>query len=150
MPSEKNGIKWEKFPSGQTKLIRYYLPTCFSTQDDFGMQKNLVNKHKQVGLGQTPPPPPPLVWEKFPLNPVYFSSTHLVMFVYQVCDIFRKKRDFVEKIPKLGEGGGGVCPLGNFSHLIPFFSEGVPKCDFGYRLIYKNCNVMFKNLAFFK
>ena len=29
-------------------------------------------------------------------------------------------------VPKLGEEGGGVCPLGNFSHLIPFFSEGVP------------------------
>ena len=31
---------------------------CFlAPQDDFGMQKkNLVNKHKQVGMGQTPPP----------------------------------------------------------------------------------------------
>ena len=33
-------------------------------------KKNLVNKHKQVGMGQTPP----LVWEKFPLNPVFFSE----------------------------------------------------------------------------
>ena len=30
-------------------------------------KKNLVNKHKQVGLGQTHPS-----MEKFPLNPVYF------------------------------------------------------------------------------
>ena len=72
------------------------------------------------------------------------TQTHLFMFVYQVflaCqnhpevlknifyyfkflsfwDIFRKKRYFVEKIPILGEGGGGgVCPRGNFSHIIPF------------------------------
>ena len=34
--------------------------------------KNLVNKHKQVGLGQTP-----LVWELFPLNPVFFLKASL-------------------------------------------------------------------------
>ena len=70
---------WEKFPRGQTppfpsmgifstkyrfflkmsqsekikKIVNYVL----ASQDDFGMpKKNLVNKHKQVGLGQTPPP----------------------------------------------------------------------------------------------
>ena len=36
------------------KIVNYVL----APQDDFGMQKNLVNKHKQVGLGQTPPLPP--------------------------------------------------------------------------------------------
>ena len=41
-----NGIKWVKFPSGQTplfKLIRYHLLTfvkhVLAPQDDFGMQK---------------------------------------------------------------------------------------------------------------
>ena len=35
------------------KMVNYVL----ASQDDFGMpKKNLVNKHKQVGLGQTPPP----------------------------------------------------------------------------------------------
>ena len=33
------------------KKIKHVL----APQDDFGMQKNLVNKYKQVGLGQTPP-----------------------------------------------------------------------------------------------
>ena len=32
------------------KIVNYIL----APQDDFGMQKNLVNKHKQVGLGQKP------------------------------------------------------------------------------------------------
>ena len=78
------------------------------------------------------------------------TQTHLFMFVNQVffaCqnhpkvlknifyyfekisfwDIFRKKRHFVEKIPIRGEGEGGVCPRGNYSHIIPFFvSEDVP------------------------
>ena len=34
------------------KIVNYVL----ASQDDFGMQKNSVNKHKQVGLGQTLPP----------------------------------------------------------------------------------------------
>ena len=41
-------------------------------------------------------------------------------------DIFRKKRYFVEKFPYWG---GGVFPRGNFSHIIPFFSEDVPYVD---------------------
>ena len=41
----------------------HFCKTCLAPQDDFGMQKNLVNKHKQVGLGQTPTPtPPPQFW----------------------------------------------------------------------------------------
>ena len=32
-------------------LVKHVL----APKNDFGMQKNLVNKHKQVGLGQTPP-----------------------------------------------------------------------------------------------
>ena len=43
------------------KLIRYHFPTfvkhVLAPQDDFGMQKNLVNKHKNVGFGLTIPPP---------------------------------------------------------------------------------------------
>ena len=31
-------------------------------------KNNLVNRHQEVGLGQTPPP----VWEFFPHNPVFF------------------------------------------------------------------------------
>ena len=106
----KNGIMWEKFPRGQTpspsmgifrrntvffwrcpkvkklkKIVNYVL----ASQDDFGMPKKLVKKHKQVGLRQTPPP---LVWEKFPLNPVYFSEGVL----YRSWHL----RDF--------KGGGGV------------------------------------------
>ena len=42
----------------------------------------------------------------------------LFFLIFSLWDIFRKKRYFVEKIPILGEGG--VCPRGNFSHLIPF------------------------------
>ena len=29
----------------------HFCKTCLAPQDDFGMQKNLVNKHKQVCLG---------------------------------------------------------------------------------------------------
>ena len=42
------------------KLIRYHLPpfckTCFSTSESFWHAKNnLVSRHQEVGLGQTPP-----------------------------------------------------------------------------------------------
>ena len=58
------------------KLIRYHLPpfckTCFSTSESFWHAKNnLVSRHQEVGLGQTPPP----VWEFFPHNPVFFSDS---------------------------------------------------------------------------
>ena len=43
------------------KVIRYHLPpfckTCFSTSESFWHAKNnLVSRHQEVGLGQTPPP----------------------------------------------------------------------------------------------
>ena len=43
------------------KLIRYHFPPIvkhvLAPQDDFGMQKkNMLNRQKKVGLGQTPPP----------------------------------------------------------------------------------------------
>ena len=49
-------------------MLPFFRDTLYvlAPQDDFGMQNNLVNKHKQVGLGQPPP-----VWEKFLLNPVF-------------------------------------------------------------------------------
>ena len=37
-------------------------------------KKNLVNKHKQVGMGQTPPPP---YGENSPLIPFFFLKTSL-------------------------------------------------------------------------
>ena len=40
-----------------------------------------------------------------------------------------------KKFPNWG-GGGGVCPLGNFPHLIPFFSEGVPNNNFQFQVIF--------------
>ena len=45
-------------------LIIYPLPSFvkhgLALQDDFGMQKILVNKHKQLVLGETPFPTPSL------------------------------------------------------------------------------------------
>ena len=47
-----------------------YCKICFSTSESFWHAKNnLVSRHQEVGLGQTPPPP---VWEFFPHNPVFF------------------------------------------------------------------------------
>ena len=40
----------------QISLSQFCKKHVLAPQDDFNMQKNLVNKHKQVGLGQTPPP----------------------------------------------------------------------------------------------
>ena len=40
--------------------LSHFCKTCFSTSGWFWhAKKNLVNKHKQVGLGQTPPAHPP-------------------------------------------------------------------------------------------
>ena len=57
-----------------------------------------------------------------------FLIKHILLFLKKICfgTSSEKKRYFVEKIPILGEGGG-VCPRGNYSHIIPFFSEDVPK-----------------------
>ena len=46
------------FSEDVPKIFFFENKICFlAPQDDFGMQKkNLVNKHKQVGMGQTPPP----------------------------------------------------------------------------------------------
>ena len=64
------------------------------------------------------------MWGKFPKGggrgltktPPYFSLS------FPIQGLIIKAVKNVE-IPKLGEGGP---PLGNFSHIIPFFSEGVP------------------------
>ena len=45
------------------------------------MQKNFVNKHKQGGLVR---PPPPLVWEVFPLNPVFFWRRSLGVMIWRL------------------------------------------------------------------
>ena len=48
------------FPQKVLKLIRYHLTpfckTCFTTSESFWhAQNNLVSRHQEVGLGQTPP-----------------------------------------------------------------------------------------------
>ena len=60
-PSPSMGIfsmKCRFFSEDVQKKIFFENKICFlAPQDDFGMQKkNLVNKHKQVGMGQAPPP----------------------------------------------------------------------------------------------
>ena len=55
-------------------------------------------------------------WEGSDQNPSIFFS------VFSNQGLIIKAVKNVE-IPKLGEGGP---PLGNFSHIIPFFFDGVP------------------------
>ena len=51
----------------------------------------------------------------------------------------RKKRYFVEKIPILGEGG--VCPRGNYSHIIPKSSKSSQNLSLAF------CAIPIKDLS---
>ena len=70
------------------------------------------------------------MWGKFPKGGRGLTQTHSIFFsvfsnsgAYKMAKKYLKKTVKNVKIPNLGEGGP---PLGNFSHIIPFFADNVP------------------------
>ena len=70
-----------------------------------------------------------IMWEKFPKGGEGSDPNPLHIFLFFPIQGLIKWQKNGKKCEnsQTGERGGGGPPLGNFSHIIPFFSDHVPK-----------------------